>query len=114
MAGPAGEHPGRFPGRLWSDQPDHLQMARNSASSDQCNDRLHYPNGDCGAAGGRIRRSLEREADDDYQRLVRAVLILGLAFVTRLEQIYVIFFLVSTVSSFFGPSQLVRCGPWCR
>ena len=39
--------------------------------------------------------------------LVRAVLILGLAFVTRLEQIYVIFFLVSTVSSFFGPSQSV-------
>ena len=39
--------------------------------------------------------------------LVRAVLILGLAFVTRLEQIYVIFFLVSTVSSFFSPSQSV-------
>jgi len=39
--------------------------------------------------------------------LIRAVLILGLVFVTRLEQIYVIFFLVSTVSSFFGPSQSV-------
>ena len=39
--------------------------------------------------------------------LIRAVLILGLVFVTRLEQIYVLFFLVSTVSSFFGPSQSV-------
>src|SRR5580692_11308728 len=33
--------------------------------------------------------------------LIRGVLILGLIFVTRLEQIYVLFFLVSTVSSFF-------------
>jgi len=39
--------------------------------------------------------------------LIRAVLILGLVFVTRLEQIYVIFFLLSTVSSFFGPAQSV-------
>src|SRR6266576_2185431 len=39
--------------------------------------------------------------------LIRAALILGLVFVTRLEQIYVLFFLVSTVSSFFGPSQSV-------
>ena len=39
--------------------------------------------------------------------LIRAVLILGLVFVTRLEHIYVIFLLVSTVSSFFGPSQSV-------
>ena len=39
--------------------------------------------------------------------LVRAVLILGLVFVTRLEQIFVLFFLVSTVSSFFGPSQSI-------
>jgi hypothetical protein len=39
--------------------------------------------------------------------LVRAALILGLVFVTRLEQIYVLFFLVSTVSSFFGPSQSI-------
>src|SRR5579872_242141 len=39
--------------------------------------------------------------------LIRAVLILGLVFVTRLEHIYVVFFLVSTVSSFFGPSQSV-------
>ena len=39
--------------------------------------------------------------------LIRAVLILGLVFVTRLEHIYVIFLLVSTVSSFFGPAQSV-------
>lgn len=39
--------------------------------------------------------------------LIRAVLILGLVFVTRLEHIYVVFFLVSTVSSFFGPAQSV-------
>src|SRR5947199_822725 len=39
--------------------------------------------------------------------LIRAALILGLVFVTRMEQIYVLFFLVSTVSSFFGPSQSV-------
>jgi DHA3 family macrolide efflux protein-like MFS transporter len=39
--------------------------------------------------------------------LIRAVLILGLVFVTRLEQIYVIFFAVATVSSFFAPSQSV-------
>ncbi len=39
--------------------------------------------------------------------LIRAVLILGLIFVTRLEHIYVIFMLVSTVSSFFGPAQSV-------
>ena len=39
--------------------------------------------------------------------LIRAVLILGLIFVTRLEHIYVIFLLVSTVSSFFGPAQSV-------
>lgn len=39
--------------------------------------------------------------------LIRAVLILGLLFVTRLEHIYVIFLLVSTVSSFFGPAQSV-------
>jgi MFS family permease len=39
--------------------------------------------------------------------LIRAALILGLVFVTRLEQIYLLFFLVSTVSSFFGPSQSV-------
>jgi MFS family permease len=39
--------------------------------------------------------------------LIRAALIVGLVFVTRLEQIYVLFFLVSTVSSFFGPSQSV-------
>jgi MFS transporter, DHA3 family, macrolide efflux protein len=39
--------------------------------------------------------------------LIRALLILGLVFVTRLEQIYVIFFFVSTVSSFFAPSQSV-------
>src|SRR5258707_1001408 len=39
--------------------------------------------------------------------LIRAAVILGLVFVTRLEQIYVLFFLVSTVSSFFGPSQSV-------
>lgn len=39
--------------------------------------------------------------------LIRAVLILGLVFVTRLEQIYVLFFLVSTVSSFFAPAQSV-------
>ncbi|MBV9437837.1 MAG: MFS transporter, partial [Acidobacteria bacterium] len=37
--------------------------------------------------------------------LIRAVLILGLVFVTRLQHIYVVFFLVSTVSSFFGPAQ---------
>src|SRR5437879_3756243 len=35
--------------------------------------------------------------------LIRAALILGLVFVTRLEQIYVLFFLVSTVSSCFSP-----------
>ena len=39
--------------------------------------------------------------------LIRSVLILGLVFVTRLEHIYVIFLLVSTVSSFFGPAQSV-------
>jgi MFS transporter, DHA3 family, macrolide efflux protein len=39
--------------------------------------------------------------------LIRALLILCLVFVTRLEQIYVVFFLVSTVSSFFAPSQSV-------
>jgi MFS family permease len=39
--------------------------------------------------------------------LIRAVLIVGLVFVTRLEQIYVVFFLVSAVSSFFGPAQSV-------
>jgi MFS family permease len=39
--------------------------------------------------------------------LIRAVLILGLVFVTRLEHIYVVFFLVSCVSSFFGPAQSV-------
>ena len=39
--------------------------------------------------------------------LIRSVLILGLIFVTRLEHIYVIFLLVSTVSSFFGPAQSV-------
>jgi DHA3 family macrolide efflux protein-like MFS transporter len=39
--------------------------------------------------------------------MIRALLIMGLVFVTRLEQIYVIFFLVSTVSSFFAPSQSV-------
>jgi DHA3 family macrolide efflux protein-like MFS transporter len=39
--------------------------------------------------------------------LIRAALILLLVFVTRLDQIYVIFFAVSTVSSFFGPSQSV-------
>ncbi len=39
--------------------------------------------------------------------LIRAILILGLIFVTRLEHIYVIFMLVSTVSSFFGPAQSV-------
>lgn len=39
--------------------------------------------------------------------LIRAVLILGLVWVTNLQQIFVIFFLVSTVSSFFGPSQSV-------
>src|SRR5438270_3163346 len=39
--------------------------------------------------------------------LIRAALIMGLVFVTRLEQIYILFFLVSTVSSFFGPSQSV-------
>lgn len=39
--------------------------------------------------------------------LIRAFLILGLVFVTRLEHIYVIFFAVSTVSSFFGPAQSV-------
>jgi DHA3 family macrolide efflux protein-like MFS transporter len=39
--------------------------------------------------------------------LIRGVLILGLIFVTRLEQIYVLFFLVSTVSSFFAPAQSV-------
>jgi len=39
--------------------------------------------------------------------LIRAVLILGLVFVTRLEHIYVIFLAVSTVSSFFGPAQSV-------
>jgi len=39
--------------------------------------------------------------------LIRAVLILGLVFVTRLEHIYVIFFAVATVSSFFAPSQSV-------
>ncbi|PYY16839.1 MAG: MFS transporter [Acidobacteria bacterium] len=39
--------------------------------------------------------------------LIRAVLILGLVWVTRLEQIFVLFFLVSTVSSFFGPAQSV-------
>jgi MFS family permease len=39
--------------------------------------------------------------------LIRSVLILGLLFVTRLEHIYVIFLLVSTVSSFFGPAQSV-------
>jgi MFS family permease len=39
--------------------------------------------------------------------LIRAVLILGLVFVTRLEHIYVVFLLVSTVSSFFGPAQSV-------
>jgi len=39
--------------------------------------------------------------------LIRAVLILGLVFVTRLQHIYVVFFLVSVVSSFFGPSQSV-------
>jgi MFS family permease len=39
--------------------------------------------------------------------LIRAVLILGLIFVTRLDQIFVIFLAVSTVSSFFGPSQSV-------
>jgi MFS family permease len=39
--------------------------------------------------------------------LIRSVLILGLVFVTRLEHIYVIFFLVSSVSSFFGPAQSV-------
>ncbi|HET9741934.1 MAG TPA: MFS transporter [Terriglobales bacterium] len=46
--------------------------------------------------------------------LIRAVLIVGLVFVGsvsgiqhRLEIIYVIFFLVSTVSSFFGPAQSV-------
>ncbi|MBV9435746.1 MAG: MFS transporter [Acidobacteria bacterium] len=39
--------------------------------------------------------------------LIRAVLILGLVFVTRLQHIYVVFFLVSTVSSFFGPAQSV-------
>ena len=39
--------------------------------------------------------------------LIRAVLILGLVFVTRLEHIYVVFMAVSTVSSFFGPAQSV-------
>lgn len=39
--------------------------------------------------------------------LIRAVLILGLVWVTNLQQIFVLFFLVSTVSSFFGPSQSV-------
>ena len=39
--------------------------------------------------------------------LIRAVLILGLVFVTRLEHIYVIFLGVSAVSSFFGPAQSV-------
>lgn len=39
--------------------------------------------------------------------LIRAFLILGLVFVTRLEQIYVVFLLVSSVSSFFGPAQSV-------
>jgi len=39
--------------------------------------------------------------------LIRAVLILGLAFVTTREQIFVIFLLVSTVSSFFAPAQSV-------
>ena len=39
--------------------------------------------------------------------LIRALLILGLVFVTRLEQIYVVFLLVSSVSSFFGPAQSV-------
>ena len=39
--------------------------------------------------------------------LIRSVLILGLLFVTRLEHVYVIFLLVSTVSSFFGPAQSV-------
>jgi DHA3 family macrolide efflux protein-like MFS transporter len=39
--------------------------------------------------------------------LIRAVLILGLVFVTRLEHIYVIFLAVSAVSSFFGPAQSV-------
>jgi MFS family permease len=39
--------------------------------------------------------------------LIRAVLILGLVFVTRLEHIYVVFLMVSTVSSFFGPAQSV-------
>src|SRR5437868_6219186 len=39
--------------------------------------------------------------------LIRALLILGLVFVTRLQHIYIIFFAVSTVSSFFGPAQSV-------
>lgn len=39
--------------------------------------------------------------------LIRAFLILGLVFITRLEQIYVVFLLVSSVSSFFGPAQSV-------
>jgi len=39
--------------------------------------------------------------------LIRAVLILGLVWVMNLQQIFVLFFLVSTVSSFFGPSQSV-------
>jgi len=39
--------------------------------------------------------------------LIRAMLILGLAFVTNREQIFVIFLLVSTVSSFFAPAQSV-------
>jgi len=39
--------------------------------------------------------------------LIRAVLILGLAFFTTREQIFVIFLLVSTVSSFFAPAQSV-------
>ena len=43
--------------------------------------------------------------------LIRAVLILGLIFVTRLEHIYVIFMLVSTLSSFFGPAQSVALRP---
>src|SRR6202007_887324 len=39
--------------------------------------------------------------------VIRAFLILGLVVVTRLEQIYVVFLLVSSVSSFFGPAQSV-------
>ena len=39
--------------------------------------------------------------------LIRAVLVIGLVFVTKLDQIFLIFLALSTVSSFFGPAQSV-------